>query len=372
MAAPWFQLQELAKKHQIVALSSNYALYGDMSNRVMTILREFSPNVEVYSIDESFLQIESLSLLWPTWPTLGQEIRRRVSVWTGLPVCVGFGQTKTLAKLANHLAKKNSEFDGVCDLGQLGKNQTTEYFRHLEVSQVWGVGRRIEARLNAMGIRNVLELQQSCPKRIRQHLGVVMERTVNELRGISCLELEEVTPPKKQIVASRAFGEMVYTYDELGEAVSTYMQRAAEKLRAQNSVCHNIYVFIETNRFREQDAQYNNGMSVPLTSATNDSRRLVAAALYGLRRIYRPGYAYKKAGVMLTELAPVTIRQGALFAVANPKSDHLMAALDALNVAYGRNAVYLASAGIQHRWSTLFESRTPRYTTQWAEVPRAC
>ncbi|RJG06233.1 Y-family DNA polymerase [Noviherbaspirillum cavernae] len=372
MGAPWFQLKDLARQHGIIALSSNYCLYGDMSNRVMTILRDFSPNIEVYSIDESFLQIDGLIGVWKSYGEMGQAIRQKIRIWTGLPVCVGTGAgSKTLAKLANHLAKKRPEFDGVCDLTSLTEMQQAEYFASLDIGEVWGVGRQISARLRSMGIENVQQLRQACPKQIRLHFGVVMERTVNELQGMSCLELDEVAPANQQIIASRSFGAPVVTYDELRESVTSYMLRAAEKLRRQHSMCSAVHVFIHTNRFREQDAQYSNGVTVPLTEASSDSRRLVAAVLHGLKSIYRPGYLYKKAGVMLLDLTPAAVRQQLLFREENPRSDKLMQTMDLLNREYGRNTVSLGSAGIQQRWAARFESRTPRYTTHWDELPHA-
>ncbi|MGZ3241652.1 MAG: Y-family DNA polymerase, partial [Burkholderiaceae bacterium] len=357
------------KKHGIIAFSSNYTLYGDMSNRVMAILRDFSPQVEVYSIDESFLQLDGLNGLWASPTAMGQTIRHRVRMWTGLPVCVGIAPSKTLAKLANHLAKKRTEFNSVCDMASLSATETKTYLASLDVGEVWGVGRRIDKRLQDMHIETVQDLRSADPKMIRSHFGVVMERTVNELQGISCLALEEVAPPKKQIISSRSFGAMVTSYDELREAVSTYMLTAAEKMRAQQSICHGVHVFIHTNRFREQDPQYSNGITIPLTEATDDSRRLVAAALYGLKRLYRPGYLYKKVGVMLMDLAPGSIRQASLFSNVDPRSEKMMQAMDGLNTKYGRSTIYFASAGIQHRWSAMFENRTPRYTTRWEEVP---
>ncbi|MDB5762878.1 MAG: protein DNA-repair protein, partial [Herminiimonas sp.] len=371
MAAPWFKLKDLARQHGIVALSSNYTLYGDMSNRVMQILRGYSPNVEVYSIDESFLQLDGLLGIWKSYDELGQAIRQRVKMWTGLPVCMGIAPSKTLAKLANHLAKKRPEFDSVCDLSALNDRETRNYLSSLDVREVWGVGRRIANRLHGMGIETVQALREAEPKLLRQQFGVVMERTGTELRGFSCLALEEIAPAKKQIISSRSFGAMVITYDELRESVSTYTARAAEKLRRQASTCSGIHVFVQTNPFREQDVQYNNGMTVPLTEATSDTRRLTAAALYGLKRIYRPGYLYKKAGVMLMELAPAAVRQASLFREQDPHSENVMRVIDGLNRDHGRNTIYLASAGIQQGWTALFENRTPRYTTRWDELPIA-
>jgi len=371
MGTPWFQMQDLARKHKIIALSSNYTLYGDMSNRVMTILRDYSPHVEVYSIDESFVSLNGMRGMWDSHSVMGQDIRQRVLQWTGLPVCVGIAPSKTLSKLANHLAKKKPEFNGVCDLTALCESETRTYFSSLDVGEVWGIGRRISERLRNMGIDTVQALRDTSPKDLRQHFGVVMERTVNELNGVSCLSLDEVSPAKKQIISSRSFGTLVTTYKELREAVSTYMLTAAEKLRQQDSICSAVHVFIHTNRFREQDAQYSNGMTVPLTEATNDTRRLIAAALYGLKRIYQPGYLYKKAGVMLLDLTPASVRQASLFRGFDDRSDKVMQVMDSLNESNGRNTIYLASAGIQHKWAALFESKTPCYTTRWEDVPKA-
>lgn len=303
MAAPWFQLQDLARQYGIVALSSNYALYADMSNRVMTILRDFSPHVEVYSIDESFLCLDGLSGLWASHEAMGQAIRQRVRQWVGLPVCVGMGPSKALAKLANYLAKTQPEFNGVCGLVTLSDAELRRYFSALEV-----VGRRIARSLSQLGIDTVQALREAEPKLMRQHFGVVMERTCNELRGLSCLSLEEVASARKQLVSSRSFGTMVTRFDELREAVSVYTTLAAQKLRHQQSDCAAVHVFVQTNRFRQQDAQYHNGLTVPLTEACSDTRKLTAAALFGLRQIYRPGYHYKKAGVMLLDLMPATVR----------------------------------------------------------------
>lgn len=372
MGAPWFKLKDLARQHGIVALSSNYTLYADMSNRVMNILRDFSPHIEVYSIDEGFLCLDGLTGIWKSYDALGQTIRQRVRQWVGLPVCVGIAPSKTLAKLANHLAKKKPEFNGVCDLTTLTETELCRYFSALDVGEVWGVGRQIAHCLSQhLGIDTVQALREAEPKLMRQHCGVVMERTCNELRGLSCLSLEEIAPAKKQIVSSRSFGAMVTRLDELREAVSSYTARAAEKLRHERSVCAGLHVFVHTNRFRQQDPQYHNGVTIPLTETTSDTRRLTAAALFGLRQIYRPGYHYKKAGVMLLDLTPETVRQASLFREPDARSEKVMQVMDGLNRNYGRNSLYLASCGIQQRWSLLSENRSPRYTTRWNELPTA-
>lgn len=374
MGEPWFKLQDLVKSHGLVGLSSNYTLYGDMSQRVMQVLRGFTPDVEVYSIDESFLRIERMRRLWPAYTDMGQAIRATVRQWTGIPVCVGIGPTKTLAKLANHIAKKNPQFNGVCDLASFPPKQFEALLDSIDVEEVWGVGRRIAERLNAMGIQSVQDLRNSSRKAIRAHFSVVMERTVSELRGISCLELKDIEPPKKQIVSSKSFGEMVETLDELSEALTSYVCRAAEKLRAQRSVCGALQVFVMTNRFRQDMPQYTNGVTIPIANRSNNTLELVNAALLGLKRIYRPGYHYKKTGLMLMDLSPANQRQVSLFDpldVQGKHSETLMAALDGLNQRFGRDMVSVAAAGTQRRWRARAESKTPCYTTRWSELPKA-
>jgi DNA polymerase V len=373
MGAPWFQLKELAEKHHIVALSSNYTLYGDMSERVMSILRGYSPNVEMYSIDESFLSLNGLQGLWPCASDMGQSIRQRVRKWTGLPVCVGIGASKTLAKLANHIAKKQPEFDGVCDLVSMPQTQIDALLGRTGVVEVWGVGRRIALRLHAAGITTVLALRGALPSWLRAKFGVVMERTGNELRGISCLGLEEVAAPRKQIISSRSFGQPVHSFEELAESVASYMSTAAEKLRRENATCEAIQVFAQTNPFNEQDPQYNNSLTVPLPNATSDTRLLVRAALFGLKRIYRPGFAYKKAGVMLMGISSAAVSQGSLLAQHgnDEKSQRLMQVMDKLNQLYGRNTLSVFSTGSRKPWSMRREKMSPNYTTSWLDVPVA-
>ena len=347
MGTPWFQLKELAEQHHIIALSSNYTLYGDMSDRVITILRDFSPHVEVYSIDECFLGLQDLGKLWPISTDMGQSIRQRIRQWTSLPVCVGFGATKTLAKLANHIAKKRSEFKGVCDLASMPSSQLDALLSSIEVDEVWGVGREISQHLNAAGIHTVKALRDTPTTWLRARFGVVMERIGYELKGISCLSLEEVSAPRKQIISSRSFGQLIYNLHELSESVASYMSSAAEKLRSQSSICNAIQVFIQTNPFREQDKQYSNCITVPLPNASSDTRLLVRTALFGLNRIYRKGYAYKKAGVILTGIDPVTLYQGSLLTQygVDEKSARLMSVLDQLNQKYGRNTVSVFYVG---------------------------
>lgn len=373
MGQPAFQLKDLARQHNIIFLSSNYALYADMSNRFTTILRTYSPHCEPYSIDEVFISLNGMGGLWDSPTAMGQHIRQRILQWTSLPVCVGIGASKTQAKLANHIAKKFALFESVCDLTTMSAARMRWLFERIDVGEVWGVGRRIAAKLADMGIHTVQDLKDAAPRDMRARFGVVMERTCQEIRGLSCLALEEVTPPRKEIVSSKSFGTMAISLLELQEAVSTYIARAAEKLRAQGSVCGAVHVFIQTNFFREKDAQYSNSVTVPLVALSDDNRALAAAALHGLDAIYRDGYQYKKAGVMLLDIQPNTISQGSLFDAQScrDKSVRVMAALDAVNGRYGRDTLQLGSAGRVHRWAMRSERKTPCYTTRWDELPIA-
>lgn len=376
MGAPWFEVRDLARRHGIVALSSNYMLYGDMSNRVASILRGFSPAVETYSIDESFLCLEGLESLWVSPESLGKSIRERVLMWTGLPVCVGIAPSKTLAKLANHIAKQRAEFGGVCDLGALPEKNACALLSGIEVGEVWGVGRRSAVRLHGLGIENVQALREASPKWLRAHFGVVMERIASELRGISCLALEEAEQPRQQIISSRSFGSKVTALNELKEAVTTYTLRAAERLRAQGSVCAAIHVHIRTSPFVQGARHYDNGVVVPLPEASDDSRLLAGAALQGLERIFRTGFRYQKARITLLELSERTSSNGSLFScpLQRSRSVRLMETMDALNRAHGRGTLQLASAGLcglSRSWAARLENRTPRYTTCWDEIPCA-
>jgi DNA polymerase V len=304
MGGPWFKLKDLARQHSIIALSSNYTLYADMSNRVMSVLSEFSSRQEIYSIDECFLDLTGHS---ENLTQYGRQIRQRIQQWLGLPVSVGFAPTKTLAKLANHIAKRRIEYGGVCDLNAMSAAQLDEIFASIAVGEVWGVGRKLNEQLQQGGITTVKQLLDFDVSRIRNRFGVVMERTVRELRGVACLEMLDIAPPRKQIISSRSFGQSVTTLSELQEAVSVYMSTAAAKLREQGSVAATAYVYIHTNVHKKEEPQYSQGITIALAQAIDDTMQLVAAVKAGLRRIYRPGYRYKKAGVMLAEITPAGI-----------------------------------------------------------------
>lgn len=249
MGQPWFQLKDLAKKHGIIAYSSNYALYADMSNRVMDILAMFSPHQEIYSIDECFLDLTGFKT--KNLAPYGQHIRQTIKQWTGLPVCVGIGSTKTLAKLANHMAKKNPEWNGVCDFNSLSFQQQADWFQRTGVGEIWSIGKRLAPRLQEIGIKTVLDLKTASPSQMRARFSVVMEKTIREINGTACIELEEINPSRKQIISSRSFGIPVSDLASLEESVTLYISRAAEKLRRQQSCAGSVHVSIRTSRFNE-------------------------------------------------------------------------------------------------------------------------
>ena len=376
MGVPWFQIQAEARRYGIVAFSSNYALYADMSNRVVEVLSDFSPNLEVYSIDESFLDLSGMSMRAESLAAYGVEIRQRVADWLGLAVCVGIAPTKTLAKLANHCAKKGlAGADGVCDFTTLNSGALSHLFARIEVGEVWGVGRQIKARLAAMGIQTVRQLRDADAETIRARFSVVLERTVCELRGESCLDLQEVVPDKQQIMSSRSFGTLVYERADLEEAVASYIAKAAEKLRAQDSLARGVQVYIRTNVFKPEVPQYQKGVTVPLPEATADTRVLTQWAIRILRRIYRPGFGYHKAGVMLLDLVPAAKRQLALFdsqgGAGDARSGKLMAVLDDINQRYGRQSLRLAAEGVERSWQMRRGNLSPGYTTSWDGLPVA-
>jgi DNA polymerase V len=378
MGVPLFKVRDIIRRHKIVVLSSNYTLYGDMSQRMMSVIGQFSPRQEIYSIDESFVDLAGFGSL--DLRAYGQEIRRRVSKWVGIPTCVGIAPTKTLAKLANHCAKKRLEYDGVCDWSSLHAAQFEHLLSTFPAGSVWGIGNRWGTKLLAMGIRSARDLATADVALLRDRFGVVMERTARELRGVSCMSLEEVSADKKQIVSSRSFGRATRSLVDLEEAVTQYTCRAAEKLRRQAGVCSTLQVFLQTNSFNVNEPQYHPAATVKLATPTDDSLRLTSAALSGLRRVYREGFRYVKAGVMFTEIQPGTVQQLQLFEdeasrhdpvpPANARS-RLMGVMDRVNRREGKGKLHIASAGIRNAWAMKRDQMTPAYTTRWDEIPVA-
>lgn len=368
MAVPWFEISRMATTHGLVARSSNYALYGAMSARVMELLGTRAPRQEVYSIDECFLDLAGV----PAPESVCHELRRLTLQWTHIPVCAGLGSTKTRAKLANFIAKRVPRINGVFNLEALSPGRQDSLLGKIDVGEVWGVGSRLRRQLTARGITTVRELRDSQPDAIRQAFGVVLARTVSELQGQSCLQLEEVRPKRQQIVVSRSFGALVTELPLLLEAVATYASRAAEKLRREGMTAGGLQVFAHSNPFREGDTQYHASRYLPLTVPTQDTRRLVAAATHGLRDLYQPGIKYKKAGVMLLDLCDQSVAQEDLFApVEDPRSSQLMGVMDGINRKYGSGTTIFAGAGIDKPWGIRSDMRSPAYTTRWDALPVA-
>lgn len=328
MAQPW---HEVPKRVQAVtvAYSSNYTLYADMSQRVMSILREMAPYQEIYSIDECFLDLTGIRSLREH----GLDIRQRVGDWTGLTVCVGIGATKTRAKLANHVAKKYPEFGGVFDLEAITACEEQQWLQIFPVSEVWGVGHRLSQQLTRMGIRSVWDLKNAPAKALRERFSVVVERIIAELNCESCLELEMLTPPRQQIRSSRSFGGTVTELDQLKEAIVSFVARAAEKLRSQQSSARALNVFVATNVFKPERPQYSNSVTIKLPFATDDTLTLSQFAVAGIEALYRPGFQYKKVGVNLMQLEPKAMGQITLFEDSEKleRRDRLNKALDQIN-----------------------------------------
>lgn len=369
MCRPWFEIQEDAKRLGITAFSSNYELYANMSNRFMSTLRQFAPRQEVYSIDESFLDFTGVTR---NWIAQGQEIRATVLQWTKLPICVGFGTTKTLAKLANHCAKKIPSMHGVCDLVTMPPEELDELMLSLPVSKVWGVGGRLEKRLNALGVDNILRLKRADPKRVRDKFGVVLERTVRELNGESWLTLEEMLPVAKQVMSSRSFGHRLTHLSELTEAISFHAANATERMRKKGLYANAVYVFIQ-NSPHDQAEHYAPSSVIPLPAPTDNTMQITKAALWVLKRIYRRDIYYLKGGVMLMDLVPATSQQTDLFgySLQDDKSNSLMSTIDRINNKYSRGTIRLASEGVNTSWAMRRELKSPNYTGAWPELPIA-
>ncbi len=368
MGTPFFQLRDLIDQHRIRVFSSNYALYGDMSRRMMCVLAQYVPHQEIYSIDEAFLDFTGIGDM----RQYALMLRRRVRQPIGIPVCVGIARTKTLAKFANHIAKKTlhpAVVDGVFDYHTLDANEQEALLSRIPVTEVWGIGHRLTQSLQRFKIHTVQDLREADPRWIRQRFSVVIERTIEELRGVSCLGLERVIAAKQQIISSRSFGKMVMGLTELRQAIAMYTARAAERLRGQQSLASAIMVFIRTNPFREQDPQYHTGITVPLADPSDDTRVLLQAAQAGLNNIYRTGYQCQKAGVILIDLLPRKHRQGSLFDVEDFEcSQTLDADPRPAQPPYGRGTVRLAAEGMDQRWKLRTEYKSKCYTTRWEEL----
>ncbi|WAK04629.1 Y-family DNA polymerase [Methylobacter sp. YRD-M1] len=364
---PVYQVRHLVNKHHIQLFSSNYALYADMSARVMSLLEEFAPAVEVYSIDEAFLDLTGVCRDPVAY---GQQIRATVQRCTGIPVCLGLGPTKTLVKLANYAAKKWPQTGGVLDLSDPVRRE--RLMRIVPAGEVWGIGPRIAARLNRLGITTVWNLASQPVERMQAQFNVTVARTVLELNGIPCLELEEMAPDKQQIVCSRSFSRRLTEYRELSEALAEFASRAAEKLRSQQSVAGHLSVFIRTNPFNPQEPQYQRSAGVKLKAATQDTRVLVGETHRLLKEIFRTGYRYQKCGVQLSQIQPASMQEQLdLFdlsmTIRQSDSQALMQAMDRINRRFPKG-IAVASTGFDKAWQSKVERLSSRYTTDWREL----
>ena len=380
MGAPWFQIRDMEETHGLVALSANFTLYGDMSDRMMSLAAGLGPTQEIYSIDESFIGLQGVR---GDLTKRSQAIRDRINQWVGIPCGIGIGQTKTLAKLANYIAKTAERKPGtypaelaqVCNLTALSAQDLANVLATTRVEEVWGVGRKIAAQLHEGGVHTVLDLARLDPATVRRRWSVVLERTVRELQGMQCIDLDDAPALKKEIACTRSFGQAVTELPPLMEAVSEFASRAAEKLRKQGSLASQLLVFCHTSPFRP-GPRFNRSIVVPLRRPTADTGKLVWAASMGMRRMYEPGYKMAKAGVMLLDLVPGNVLQGELDLEEEDQRDRtkLMVALDALNGRYGKGTVHSASTGGTNKgkdWGMKQERRTPQYTTRWEDVPVA-
>ncbi|MDI3365222.1 translesion error-prone DNA polymerase V subunit UmuC [Pantoea sp. V108_6] len=367
MGAPYFKLKNDFRRHNVQVFSSNYALYADMSNRVMTTLEDMAPAVEIYSIDEAFMCLDGMQRL-TSLDDLGRKVRARIKQETHLTVGVGIAQTKTLAKLANHAAKKWSKTGGVLDLSNIDRQK--KLLALVPVEDVWGVGRRISKKLNAMGITTAKDLAEQSTYIIRKHFNVVLERTVRELRGEPCLELEEFAPTKQQIVCSRSFGSRITEYMDMRQAVCAFAERAAEKLRKERQYCKQIAVFVRTSPHAEGEVFYGNQANGKLLTPSNDTRDIIRVAMDALDQIWLDGHRYMKAGVMLGDFFSQGVSQLNLFDEYRPQpnSEALMRVVDGLNQS-GKASLFFAGQGIEKSWAMKREMLSPAYTTRFADLP---
>lgn len=368
MAAPAFKYKSFFLHHNVTVFSSNYALYGDISQRVASTLCTLSPEMEVYSIDESFLEFppEKTAEL----PKIGQEIRQKVFKWTGIPVSVGFGPTKTLAKAANRFAKKELRTKGVCSLCNTNLDDLLD---KIPVTDVWGIGHRHGSRLISRGVTTARIFKDLPDLWIKKNMAVTGLHTALELRGTPCFSLDNSPSPKKTISSSRSFGRPVSTLSELEESVAAYVTRAGEKLREQKSLTAGVMVYLKTNRHNDLP-QYSNSATNMFSVATDYTPDLIGAALKGIRSIYKEGYKFKKTGVVLLELSQKFNRQGNLLELDNEtarqKKDSLMKLLDKTNRRFGKKTLNYASEGLEQQWQMNRKYKSPAYTTCWNELPK--
>jgi len=367
MGVPAFMIDHLIRKEEVYACSSNYSLYGDMSQRVMETLSHFTPEIEVYSIDEAFLDLSGFAHNRLT--DYGRKIRNTVRQWTGIPVSIGIAETKTLAKIANRIAKKSEKADGVFNLTASPYHKKALSITAVE--NVWGVGRRYAKFLRKHGIETALDLRNAEDSWVKKYLSVVGLRMVRELRGIPCISMELSPPAKKEICVSRSFGKPVRSLIEMQEAIAAYTTRAGEKLRNEHLAAGALMIFMMTNRFRDEP-QYARSTVIELPVPTDCTQELIRYAFRGVEEIFRKGYRFNKAGVLLADLVPANQIQTDLFDTKDRDgSKKLMQALDEINTRMGQNTLKYAASGLKQNWKTRARRRSPRYTTRWSELAEA-
>jgi DNA polymerase V len=365
MGDPAFMIKDFLTKNNVAVFSTNFTLYGDMSERVMSTLKDFADEIEIYSIDEAFLDMHTFDQ--STIYDYGITIRSTVKKWTGIPVSIGIARTKTLAKVANKVAKKNRQGPGVHLLDSPEK--INDALADLDVEDIWGVGRQHGKFLKNLGINTALNLTMQSDAWIKKHMTIMGLRTVKELRGVSCIPMELISPDKKGILTSRSFGTAVTELDALREAIATFTASCAEKLRRQHSCAHCLMVFILTDRFKPSDPQYKSYKMVTLEVPSNNTLELVRYSLKALELVYRNGYKYKKAGVFVTEIVPDCQLQTSLFdTVDREKYMDAISAMDTVNGIMGRDKVRLAVQGFDRKWKLRQEKLSPCFTTNWRDL----
>ena len=367
MGANFFEIENIVKKHDVQVFSTNFVLYADMSLRVKGLLTQFCPQIEDYSIDENFLDFQGFEHI--NLKDHCKKIVQTIKQGTGIPVSIGIAPTKTLAKVANKYAKRYPAYQNVCLIDS--EEKRVKALKNFEIGDVWGIGRQHTKRLTAMGVKTAYDFTQLPQAWVRKYMTVVGERTWSELLGTPCIQMETAPPPKQTIMVSRSFGKMIEDYTTISEAVSNYIAMAAAKLRKQKSCAAALLVFIDTNPYREDLSQYSQHIIMRLPVASNSTQELINYALDGLRKIYRPGYLYKKAGVMMMDICSEKAVQGNLFdTVDRKKHGRLMTVLDTVNNRYGRNTLKFAGMGDGKAWKIKQERLSPCYTTRLSDFPK--
>ncbi|MDW3027368.1 Y-family DNA polymerase [Acinetobacter baumannii] len=372
MGVPLFQIKDIVQQHNVIVLSSNYAMYAEMSRRFHTILASYvtAEEVEPYSIDECFVDFTAYEKNFDL-EKVGQQMRQQIWKWLGLPVCVGIGRSKTEAKISNHIAKKNQGFNGVCDLVNMDPCNKEYYFAQIDVSEVWGVGRKHAKKLQSMGINTVLDLACAEPREMQKKFSIVMARTIYELQGISCIEIEHTPPSKKQIVASRSFGSRVTELTDLKEAISMYAQDACKRLRDEGLLCGCMIAFVQSNPFDPNVPFYNKSITGSFSEPTDCAMDFVKAATRMLNDIYKEGIKYKKCGVVLTCLEP---KSGHTYDLLTDfkhieKKECLMQAMDGIHSKFGKKKIGVGPCFIPNRNWSMSRDKLSRNPFRWDELP---